>query len=122
MYSYDLHQFITEPSADSHILDLVLSTSNSLASELHVSCSIGTGDHSAALFQLNKNFMINDQIYINHITKNNTSVSLNGPATRTSLSSVIIQCSLFSLLIGTWSFIFPINPAQKNITTLTTRK
>ena len=52
---YGFYQHVTEPTRDSNILDLVLSTSSSLVSELFISCPVSTADINTVLFRLNLN-------------------------------------------------------------------
>ena len=51
--TYGFHQFVTEPTRDCHILDLVLSTSSSFVSALQVTWPISTNDHNTVVFRVN---------------------------------------------------------------------
>jgi len=59
--SYGFYQYVNEPTRDSHILDLVLSTSSCFVSTMCISCPISTSDHNTVVFKVNAQDNANDE-------------------------------------------------------------
>ena len=51
--SYGLTQFVDQPTHNNNILDLVLSSSNKIISDMYILPPIGASDHNVAMFDMN---------------------------------------------------------------------
>ena len=60
MNSYGLTQFVEQSTRDNNILDLVLSTSNKIISNIDILPPNGTSDHNVTVFDINLVNSINE--------------------------------------------------------------
>ena len=60
MNSYGLTQFVKQSTHDNNILDLVLSTSNKIISNIDILPPIGTSDYNVIVFDINLVNSINE--------------------------------------------------------------
>ena len=58
---YIFYQYVNEPTRDSQILDLVLSTSSCFVSTTCTACPISTSDHNTVVFEVNAQDIATDK-------------------------------------------------------------
>jgi len=58
---YIFYQYVNEPTRDSRILDLVLSTSSCFVSTTCTACPISTSDHNTVVFEVNAQDIATDK-------------------------------------------------------------